>query len=85
MSSLSKQYLRDQERVAAAGVERKLIRRPAVQKKTGLSRSSIYRLSAGGSFPPAVRLGPHSVSWVESEIDAWIAKRIAAREPVLDA
>lgn len=57
----------------------RLIRiREAIQK-TGLSKSSIYDLMAQGRFPQTVRLGGRSVAFVESEVDAWIAERIAAR------
>lgn len=57
----------------------RLIRiREAIQR-TGLSKSSIYDLMAQGRFPQTVRLGGRSVAFVESEIDSWIAERIAVR------
>lgn len=52
--------------------------REAIQK-TGLSKSSIYDLMAQGQFPQTVRLGGRSVAFVEGEVDAWMAQRIAAR------
>ena len=52
--------------------------REAIQK-TGLSKSSIYDLMAQGQFPQTVRLGGRSVAFVEDEVDAWMAQRIAAR------
>jgi prophage regulatory protein len=55
----------------------KLIRRPAVQEKTGLSRSTIYEKMKSGSFPTPVKLGPRAVGWVETEVDAWLEDRIA--------
>lgn len=54
----------------------RLIRLPEVLKKTGLSRSRLY---ADHSFPKRVQLGARGVAWVESEIEDWIASRIAAR------
>lgn len=48
-------------------------------QKTGLSKSSIYDLMAQGQFPQTVRLGGRSVAFVESEVDTWMAERIAAR------
>lgn len=48
-------------------------------QKTGLSKSSIYDLMAQGQFPQTVRLGGRSVAFVEGEVDAWMAQRIAAR------
>ena len=58
----------------------RLIKRPEVEAKTGMSRSSIYLAISKGTFPPPVEAGPNSVAWVESEVDAWIEQRIAARE-----
>lgn len=48
--------------------------------KTGLSKSSIYDMMAQGQFPKTVRLGSgRSVAFIEAEIDAWMAERVAAR------
>ena len=49
-----------------------------VLSRTSLSRTSIYRLQALGTFPASVPLGSR-VSWVESEVQDWIDARIAAR------
>jgi len=60
----------------------RLIRMKEVIQKTGLSKSSIYDLIARNQLPRPVRLSPaggRSVAFVESQIDAWIAERIAAR------
>lgn len=54
-----------------------ILRRPMVQRRVGLSRSEIYRRVARGAFPRPVRLGPNSIGWLSSEIDAWISLRIA--------
>ncbi|MFM5585412.1 helix-turn-helix transcriptional regulator [Aeromonas rivipollensis] len=57
----------------------RLIRiREAIQK-TGLSKSTIYDLMAAGRFPQSVRLSARCVAFVEYEVDAWIASRIAER------
>ncbi len=57
-----------------------LERLPAVKARTGLSRSEIYRRIALGDFPRPVKLGERASAWSASEIDAWIAGRIAARD-----
>ncbi|MEN3813648.1 AlpA family phage regulatory protein, partial [Chromobacterium piscinae] len=44
-----------------------------------LSRSSVYDAIKRGSFPAPVSLGGKSVAWLSSEIDVWMAGRIAAR------
>jgi prophage regulatory protein len=56
------------------------LRLPQVIKKTGLPPSSIYELIAAGKFPRQVPLGPARVAWVDEEIDAWQAERIAKRD-----
>lgn len=60
----------------------RLIRLRTVREKTGLSKSSLYALAQQGRLPVPVKLGERSSGWVESEVDAWIAKRLAAREIV---
>jgi len=57
------------------------LRLPAVKNRTGLSRSTIYLRIADGTFPKPVNLGGRAVGWVESEVDDWVRKRIAARHP----
>lgn len=59
-----------------------LLRLPEVQRRTGLSRSSIYAKIGRGEFVRPVRLGPNSVGWPESEILSWIADRLAERDSV---
>ncbi len=56
----------------------RLLRRPEVLRRTGLSRTSMYRLIQQGGFPSPVQLSAKSVAWPASAIDAWIASRIAA-------
>ena len=53
----------------------RLIRRQEVEKLTGLSRSTIYRLRKLGKFPEQVRVGSRAVRWWLSEILDWIKSR----------
>ncbi len=57
-----------------------LLRRPEVERRTGLARSTLYRDIAAGIFPRPVRIGPGTVGWVEAEVDAWVDARIGASE-----
>ena len=50
----------------------RLLRRPEVERLTGLSRASIYAKMAVGSFPQPVRLGSNSVAWKLRDIENWI-------------
>ncbi|KUR80803.1 AlpA family transcriptional regulator [Novosphingobium sp. FSW06-99] len=52
-----------------------LLRRPEVERETGLSRASIYRLMNEGVFPRPRRIGRRAVAWPAAEIDAWKATR----------
>ena len=55
-----------------------ILRRPEVQARTGLSRSTMYERIRQGEFPRPISLGAKAVGWLEHEIDAWLAERIAA-------
>ena len=57
----------------------RLLRRPEVEGQTGLSRSSIYRKIAEGSFPRPVRIG-RAVRWKSEDVDLWIRDVVAAHE-----
>lgn len=57
-----------------------LIRLPQVQGIVPYSRSTIYSLIASGDFPAPVKLGPRASAWVQTEVEAWAASRIAERE-----
>ncbi len=55
--------------------ERRILRRPEVQRLTGLSSASIYRLMDRGTFPRPMKLGVRAVGWVAAEIEAWLESR----------
>lgn len=57
----------------------RILRRADVELRTGLSRSKIYDLVSKGAFPAPIHLTPRCVGWVNSEIDSWLASRIAVR------
>lgn len=45
-----------------------------------LSKTHLYRKINAGQFPKPVPLGPQKVAFLESEIEAWMAARLHARE-----
>ena len=51
------------------GVE--FLRITAVVARTGLGRSTIYRLMAERKFPTPVRLAARAVGWRKSDLDHW--------------
>jgi prophage regulatory protein len=58
----------------------RLIREPEVERRTGLPRDRINLEEAAGRFPQRVPLTRRTMAWVESEVDAWVAERVAARD-----
>jgi len=55
-----------------------ILRLPAVKRRTGLSRSTIYLRASEGTFPKPIALGPRAVGWLDSEVTDWIERHIAA-------
>lgn len=55
-----------------------ILRRRQVEARTGLARATIYDRIRRQTFPAPVRLGGgRAVGWLASEIDDWIAQRVA--------
>lgn len=52
-----------------------LIRLPPVLRKTGLSRTTIWRLERKGLFPKHRKLSRRAIGWLESEVQKWIESR----------
>jgi prophage regulatory protein len=53
-----------------------ILRLPAVKKRTGLGRSTIYSRIALGKFPRPIRLSERCVGWLEDDIEIWVDQRI---------
>jgi prophage regulatory protein len=58
----------------------KIIRIKTVLARTGLSRSTLYRKIAEGTFPSQVRISVHGAGWRESAVNRWIDDPISFRE-----
>jgi len=50
----------------------RIIRLNTVLNRTGLSRSTIYRKIAEGTFPAQLRISIHGAGWRESDINRWV-------------
>ena len=55
----------------------RLLRFPIVRERTGLSRSTIWRLERSGAFPKHRRISANAVAWIEEEVNRWIQARVA--------
>ncbi len=53
----------------------RLLRFETVRERTGLSRSTIWRLERRGLFPRHRQISLNAVGWLEDELDYWIATR----------
>jgi prophage regulatory protein len=56
----------------------RMLRFPAVRERTGLSRSTIWRLEQRGSFPRHRRISANAVAWLEEDVVAWIRCKFRA-------
>lgn len=54
------------------------LRLPSVVRRTGLARSTIYRLMAERKFPSPVKLTGRAVGWRLSDLDRWSEARPSA-------
>jgi len=59
-----------------------LISIPDVQKRLRIGRTKLWELTKQPDFPKLVRLTERRKVFVKSEIDAWIAAKIAERDEV---
>jgi prophage regulatory protein len=62
---------------AAVARSRRLLRFPAIRERTGLSRSTIWRLERRGAFPRHRRISANAVAWLEEEVELWIGQRVS--------
>lgn len=60
----------------------RILRKPELIARLGLSDATIWRRERKGDFPKRISLGGKAVGWIESEVDAWLAKKAAEREKV---
>ena len=67
----------DGERLAGQPAPTRLLRFPAVRERTGLSRSTIWRLEQQGLFPRRRRISRRRVAWAAEEVLTWTQSKIA--------
>jgi len=62
-------------------VASRIVRLKTVLARTGLSRSTIYRKIAEGTFPAQLKISMNGSGWHESDIDRWIANPAGWQPP----
>ncbi|MFG1402072.1 helix-turn-helix transcriptional regulator [Xanthobacter sediminis] len=55
----------------------RIVRLKTVLARTGLSRSTIYRKIAEGTFPAQLKISTNGAGWKESDLDRWVANPTA--------
>lgn len=55
----------------------RFLRFQAVRDRTGLSRSTIWRLERRGQFPRHRHISTNAVGWLETEVNDWVLARAA--------
>lgn len=58
----------------------RLIKLPEVMDKTGLGKTTVYKLLKENAFPVPVTLIGKSKAWVDYEVEEWIEERILSRD-----
>ena len=66
---------RPQPELAQEGRSPRIVRFPAVNAMTALSRSTIWRLERDGLFPKRRQLSARACGWIVDEIEQWIRER----------
>lgn len=56
-------------------IEEPMMRRRSVERLTGLSKSTLYRLIKKGEFPQPLRMTRKAVRWRREEINEWLSHR----------
>ena len=53
----------------------RILRLDELTERTGLSRTTLWRLERANEFPKRIQLSRNSVGWDESEISKWLSSR----------
>lgn len=58
----------------------RVLRKNEAAARVGYHPVHVMRLAKADKFPKPIKLGPNSVGFLESEVDDWIAARVAERD-----
>jgi prophage regulatory protein len=57
----------------------RIVRLKTVLARSGLSRSTIYRKIAEGTFPAQIKISINGAGWRESDVNRWVGDPVAWR------
>ncbi len=55
--------------------ETRVMRWPEVREKTGLTRTTVWRMEREGRFPGRIKISTNAMGWRSDEVIAWIEGR----------
>jgi prophage regulatory protein len=55
-----------------------ILRLPDVEARCAVNRRTLYYWIERGMFPRPINLGPRTVGWLDSDIEAWINEKAQA-------
>lgn len=55
-----------------------ILRLPQVKARTGLSKTTIYRLASAGKFPRRIQVTENIVGWLEADVESFLRARVLA-------
>jgi prophage regulatory protein len=60
----------------------KVLSFPQLESAKGIrySRRHVRRLELANEFPKSIALSPSTIGWIEAEVDAWLADKVAQRD-----
>lgn len=58
----------------------RIIRLRTVLDRTGLSRSTLYRKIAEGTFPAQIKISINGAGWRESDVNRWVGNPVGWRK-----
>jgi prophage regulatory protein len=76
LSNASSVGVLETETRVSSSVPLRLLRFGEVRQRTGLSRSTIWRMERSGIFPRRIKVSVNVVAWREDEVDAWIVSKL---------
>ena len=65
-------------------MQTRIIRKPELFSKIGLSDATIWRMEKTGRFPGRIKLGGNSVGWFNNEIEKWLSVKAAERSGIIE-
>lgn len=63
-------------------IEDRLVKLYEIERMTGISRSTLYRMKAEGDFIPEVRTGKRQYAFWLSDVISWLESRRAPTRPM---